>query len=381
MTDDDANLQLRSEVTADGRLRLTLDAAPPPEPGPGQVLVAMQAAPVNPSDVGLLLARADLSTLTGQGSGADVVVSAEIPADQLPALASRRGQPLTVGNEGAGEVVAAGPGAESLLGRTVALFGGSSYARYRVVDAASCLPLPEGARAADGASAFVNPLTVLGMVGTLHREGHSSLIHTAAASNLGQMLVKVCASDGIPLVNVVRRPEQVELLRGIGAEHVCDTSQPGFVDDLTEAVAATGATLGFDATGGGSLAGQLLVAMEAAAARKAATDGQAYSPYGSGVATQVYVYGRLDPAPLVVDGTLGLHWGLGGWLLGPYLARVGPDELRAMTARVGAELATTFASTFTATISLGQALDPATIRAYARPTTGAKYLIDPSLPV
>ena len=349
---------------------------PVPTPGPGQILVRVQAAPINPSDLGLLFARADPTSVRVEGAGVDAVVTADIPAGQRAALAARIGQSMTVGNEGAGEVVATGVGAEPLIGRTVAILGGSMYSQYRVVDASSALPLPEGTTAAEGAAAFVNPLTSLGMVGTLRRDGGSALVHTAAASNLGQMLVKVCRADNIPLVNVVRRPEQVELLRGIGAENVVDTSAPSFVSDLAEAVAATGATVGFDALGGGPLTGQILVAMEKAASRAAGT----YSPYGSSVHKQVYVYGGLDPRPLEIDRSIGLAWGVSGWLLSPYLAEVGPQEMRSMMTRVGAELPTTFVSHFTAEISLAQTLLPDVIAAYGRPATGAKYLINPSLP-
>ncbi|MGI8459750.1 MAG: zinc-binding dehydrogenase [Propionibacteriaceae bacterium] len=369
-------LQLRSEVTADGQVKLSLARVPVPTPGPDQILVRMQAAPINPSDLGLLFARADPSTAEVQGSGVDAVVTVEVPAGQRAALAARVGQAMTVGNEGAGEVIAAGDGAEALVGRTVAILGGSMYAEYRVVDAASALPLPAGATATEGASAFVNPLTSLGMVGTLRRDGGTALVHTAAASNLGQMLIKVCQADGIGLVNVVRRPEQVQLLRGIGAQHVVDSSAPDFTDALADAVAATGATVGFDALGGGPLTGQILVAMEKAASRDVA----AYSTYGSAVHKQMYVYGGLDPRPLEIGGSIGFAWGISGWLLSPYLAEVGPAEMKTMITRVGAELSTTFASRFTAEISLAQVLQPEVIAGYGRPATGSKYLINPSLP-
>src|SRR5574337_700879 len=281
--------QLRSLVTADGRLELSLAEVPVPEPGAGEVLVRVLATPINPSDIGLLFGAADLATLRPGGTAARPLLGADVPAGALRALAGRVGQSLPVGNEGAGVVVEAGssPAAQALRGRTVAMIGGAMYAQYRCIDAAACLPLPEGTTAAEGASWFVNPMTALGMVETMRREGHSALVHTAAASNLGQMLNRICQADGIELVNIVRSPQQAALLRGIGAKHVLSSASPDFAAELTEALAATGATIAFDAIGGGRQAGQILAGMEAAAGRKAAE----YSRYGSNVFKQVYIYG------------------------------------------------------------------------------------------
>lgn len=370
-------LQLRSLVKADGSLQISLEPTPVPVPGADEVLIQVQATPINPSDIGLLFGPADLSTVTVSGSAQLPVVTARIPDGAMPGLAARLGQSMPVGNEGAGLVVAAGASsaAQALLGRTVAVIGGAMYAQYRVMPAAQCLPLPAGTTAAEGASCFVNPLTALGMVETMKREGHTALVHTAAASNLGQMLNRICQKDGIDLVNIVRKPEQAELLRGIGAKHVCDSSAPGFMDALTDALASTGATIAFDATGGGTLAGQILQCMEVAINRNA----KEYSRYGSAVHKQVYLYGALDTRPTEIRRTFGMAWGVGGWLLFPFLQKIGPDATQALRERVAAELKTTFASHYARTVSLAGALSADAIALYGQRHTGAKVLIDPSM--
>lgn len=378
MTLPATHLQLRSLVTPEGTLRVTLDELPVPQPGADEVLIRVQATPINPSDIGLLFGAADLSTVQVAGTAARPEVTAQIPERARAAMASRAGQSLPVGNEGAGTVVAAGasPAAQALLGRTVAVIGGAMYGQYRAMPAAQCLLLPEGTPAAAGASCFVNPLTALGMVETMRREGHRALVHTAAASNLGQMLVKICAADGIGLVNIVRRPEQAALLRGIGAQHVVDSSQPDFIATLTDALAATGATIAFDATGGGTLAGQILGGMEAAIQRNAAPG--SYSRYGSEVHKQVYLYGMLDTRPTEITRNFGMAWGVGGWLLFPFLNKAGPAVAQALKARVAAELTTTFASHYARTVSLAEALSAEAIGFYTGRHTAAKVLIDPS---
>lgn len=370
-------MQLRSLVQPDGTLQLSLEPTPVPEPGPDEVLIQVQATPINPSDIGLLFGPADLSTVQVAGSAAQPVVTARIPERAMPGMAARLGQSLAVGNEGAGLVVAAGasPAAQALLGRTVAVIGGAMYAQYRVMPAAQCLPLPAGTTAAEGASCFVNPLTALGMVETMRREGHSALVHTAAASNLGQMLNKLCQKDGIGLVNIVRKPEQAALLRAAGARHVCDSSASGFMAELTDALAETGATLAFDATGGGTLAGQILQGMEAAINRSA----KDYSRYGSAVHKQVYLYGHLDTRPTEIQRSFGMAWGVGGWLLFPFLNKIGPAAAQALRERVAAELKTTFASQYARTVSLAGALGAEAIAFYGPRNTGAKVLIDPSM--
>ena len=371
----ETSLQLRSLVKSSGELELSLARVPAPQPAADEVLVRIEAAPINPSDLGLLLGPVDVASAKVSGSGADTVVSFPVPQQFLRALKARLDDSMPVGNEGAGVVVAAGdaPQAQALLGKTVAILGGATYAQHRIAKAGDVLVLPEGATPADGASCFVNPLTALSMVEVMRREGHTALVHTAAASNLGQMLNKICLKDGVALVNIVRSQEQAELLRGIGAKHVVDSTAPDFIDALTDAIDETGATLAFDAIGGGKLASQILSAMEVAANRKATV----YSRYGSSTYKQVYIYGGLDTRPTELARNFGLSWGVNGWLLTPFLAKIGADAAK-LRARVAAELKTTFASHYTAELSLAEALQPEIIAAYARKATGEKYLINPN---
>jgi NADPH:quinone reductase len=368
--------QLRSRVDESGTVELALAEVTRQEPADDQVLVRVEAAPINPSDLGLLLAGADPRTAEQGGTPDAPVITARLPEGAVAHLAARVGSALPAGNEGAGTVVAAGPSAEAqaLLGRTVALFGGAMYAEYRLARAAECLALPDGTTAVEGASCFVNPLTALGMVETMRREGHTALAHTAAASNLGQMLVRICQADGVPLVNIVRRPEQVELLRSLGAEHVCDSSSPTFPDELTAALGATGATIAFDAIGGGELASRILAAMEAAASASSTE----FNRYGTAVHKQVYIYGGLDRSPTTIRRTFGMAWGVGGWLLPHFLAAVGPEVAERLRQRVASEVTTTFASHYARQVSLTEALDVEQLRAYGRQATGEKYLIRPS---
>lgn len=366
---------LRSLITADGQLRLSLEPITIDEPGPGEVVVRVEAAPINPSDLGLLMGPADGATLRNEGSGDTLTLVADIPPDRLASVSGRIGQPLALGNEGAGTVVQAGADAQHLLGRTVGGAGGGMYATFRKLPAASVIPLPDGARADDGASLFVNPRTALGFVETMRAEGHSALVHSAAASNLGQMLLRICLADGIPIVNIVRSEAQVTLLRGIGATHVVDSSKADYRERLIDAIADTGAMIGFDAVGGGRTASQMLEAMEAAASRKL---DNAYNRYGSGVMKQVYIYGTLDAGPTIID-RIGYSWKVDGWLLTNFMQKAGAATLARMGQRVLDELTTTFASCYTARISLGDALKADVAKAYERKGTGAKYLIDPSL--
>ncbi len=369
-------LQLQSLVRKSGELQVSLVPVTLPEPGPNEVLVRVEAAPINPSDLGLLFSAADMSKAVVSGSADRPVVTAPIAEAAMKGLAARLDMPMPVGNEGAGTVVAAGssPAAQALLGKTVALIGGAMYARLRVMAAEQCLPLPEGATAADGASCFVNPLTALGMVETMRREGHRALVHTAAASNLGQMLNRICLADGIALVNIVRKPEQAALLRANGAAYVCDSSSPTFMSELTEALVATGATIAFDATGGGRLAGQILGAMEVAINRSA----KEYSRYGSTTHKQVYLYGGLDTSPTEFVRNFGMAWGMGGWLLFPFLQKIGAPAVQALKQRVANELKTTFASHYSHRVSLAEALRLETIAVYNKRATGEKFLIEPA---
>lgn len=369
-------LQLRSLVKASGELELSLMPVPVPTPAENEVLVRIEAAPINPSDIGLLFGAADMASATFSRNASGPVVTAPVPERAMKSMAGRLDQSLPVGNEGAGVVVAAGasPAAQALMGRTVAVLAGAMYAQYRCVPADQCLALPPGASAAQGASAFVNPLTALGMVETMRREDHKALVHTAAASNLGQMLNRICIKDGIALVNIVRSPQQVELLRGMGARYVIDSSTDNFMQQLTDALAATGATIAFDAIGGGRLAGQILSAMEAAANRNA----KEYSRYGSSTFKQVYIYGGLDTRPTEIVRDFGMTWSMGGWLLFPFLQKAGPEVVARLKQRVAAELTTTFASHYTKEVSLSEALGADAVAAYGRRSTGTKYLINPS---
>ncbi len=376
MANHSTGLQLRSTVKSEGVLELSLVNTPTPEPKPDEVVVRVDASPINPSDLGLLLGAADMSNAKASGTPANPIVTAPIAANVMKMMGGRVDQSLPVGNEGAGVVVGAGSSdaAQQLIGKTVAILGGAMYSQYRVIKAAQCLLLPHGTTPAEGASCFVNPLTAIGMVETMKLEGHTALVHTAAASNLGQMLNKLCIGDGIGLVNIVRKPEQVKLLKGIGAKHVCDSSAPTFMDDLTNALVATGATLAFDATGGGRLAGQILTCMEIAANKTA----KEYSRYGSTTHKQVYIYGGLDRGPTEFNRAFGMAWGIGGWLLTPFLQKIGPAEAQKLRERVAAEIKTTFASAYTKEVSLVEALQLKEIAVYGKQATGEKYLINPN---
>ncbi|HSG88169.1 MAG TPA: zinc-binding dehydrogenase [Pseudomonadales bacterium] len=369
-------LQLRSLIGSDGFLELSLAEVEVPKPAADEVLVRVEASPINPSDLGLLFGGADMSKAEFSGSGDAAKVRAPVPEAMLRASKPRHGNSLPVGNEGAGTVVATGSDADAkaLEGRVVAILGGAMYGQYRAVKAKECLLLPEGTTPAQGASCFVNPLTALGMTETMKREGHTALVHTAAASNLGQMLQKICIADGIELVNIVRKPEQEALLRDIGAKQVVDSSKDSFMGDLVDALAATGATIGFDAIGGGDLASRILTGMEQAAAR----NGTGFSIYGSTTHKQVYIYGGLDRGPTILNRAYGMAWSLGGWLLPPFLAKIGPEAAQALRQRVADEITTTFASHYTAEIPLAGVLSEAAVKTYGRMATGEKYLVTPN---
>jgi NADPH:quinone reductase-like Zn-dependent oxidoreductase len=377
MADVTNGLQLRSLIKASGELEISLAEVPIPEPGPDDVVVRIQASPINPSDLGLLTGAADLSTVKASGTRERPVITAKVPEAGMRAMAGRLDESMPVGNEGAGVVIKTGSSeaAKALMGRTVAMIGGAMYAQYRCLKVTDCLPLPDGATAADGASCFVNPLTALGMTETMRREGHTALVHTAAASNLGQMLNKICLKDGIALVNIVRSAEQAEILRKLGAKYIVDSTSANFMAELTDALVETGATIAFDAIGGGKLPGQILVAMEAAINKSGKN---AYSRYGSSVHKQVYLYGNLDTRPTEISRGVGMAWGIGGWLLFPYMAKIGRADASKLRERVVAELKTTFASHYTKVVSLAEVLDPANIAVYAKRATGEKFLIDPS---
>ena len=369
--------EIRSTVTSEGNIELSITKAERPIPSADEVLIKVEAAPINPSDLGLLLSfAADLSSISTSGSEDETVTSMKIHPALMGSMKPRLNQSMQAGNEGAGIIIDAGENAKELIGKTVGLAGGAMYSQYRCVPAASCLVMDEGTSSAEAASSFVNPLTALSFVETMKMENHTALVHTAAASNLGQMLVKICKDDGIPLVNIVRKSEQVDLLKNLGAEYICNTSDESFMDDLVNALVTTGATLGFDATGGGNngeLPGQILSAMEIAANKTA----KEYSRYGSDTYKQVYIYGGLDQSPTVLKRAYAMSWGLGGWLLTPMIGRIGMEKFGQMRMRVAKEIKTTFASSYAEEISFEEMLQPETIKSYAKQATGKKYLVNP----
>ncbi len=369
--------EIRSTVTSDGTVEISVVNVAMPVPSETEVVIKVEAAPINPSDLALLISfAADLDSIEFSGEDEAAKTTIKIRPGLMSALKGRVDQPMSAGNEGAGIIVGAGEKATALIGKTVGVAGGSMYSQYRCAPASSCLVMDEGITSVEAASSFVNPLTALAFIETMKMENHAALVNTAAASNLGQMLVKICKDDGIPLVNIVRKPEQVKILKDLGAEYICDTSQSDFMKDLVEALISTGATLGFDATGGGNdgkLPGQILAAMEIAANKTA----KEYSRYGSDIYKQVYIYGGLDPTPTVLNRSFGLQWGLGGWLLTPMIGRIGMERFAEMRQRVVREIKTTFASHYTQEISLEEMLQPDNIKAYAKQGTGAKYLVNP----
>ena len=374
---DNSSKEIRSMVTSDGNIEISIAKVEMPIPGDDEVLIEVHAAPINPSDLGLLLSfAADLSTINVSGSGDETVTSMKIHPALMGAMKPRIDESMPVGNEGSGIVIDAGANAKELIGKTVGLAGGSMYSQYRCVPAANCLVMEEGTSPAEAASSFVNPLTALAFIETMKMENHTAIVHTAAASNLGQMLVKICKADDIPLVNIVRKQEQVDILKDIGAELVCNTSDSNFMESLVSALVTTGATLGFDATGGGNggeLPGQILAAMEVAANKTA----KEYSRYGSDTYKQVYIYGGLDQSPTILKRSYGMSWGLGGWLLTPMIGRIGMEKFQAMRARVAKEIKTTFASSYANEISFEEMLQPEIIKSYAKQATGQKYLVNP----
>ena len=374
---DKYSKEIRSTVTSDGNVELSIVKVDTPTPTDDEVLIEILAAPINPSDLALLTTfGGDLTNINISGSGDDTVASMKVHPAVMKSMKSRMDKSMAAGNEGAGVVVDAGVNAKGLIGKTVGLAGGSMYAQYKCAPAMNCLVMEDGTTPSEAASSFVNPLTALSFVETMKMENHSAIVHTAAASNLGQMLVKICQSDGIPLVNIVRKEEQVEILKGIGAEYVCNTSDPDFMESLINALVETGATLGFDATGGGNsgeLPGQILTAMEVAANKNS----EQYSRYGSETYKQVYIYGGLDRTPTVLTRAYGMSWGLGGWLLTPMLGKIGMERVQEMRIRIAKEIKTTFASKYAGEISFEEMLQPEVINSYAKQSTGNKFLVNP----
>jgi NADPH:quinone reductase len=376
MSNGKTGLQLRSLLKKSGELEVSLVSVPTPEPAEDEVVVRVEGTPINPSDLGLLMGPADMSTAVVSGTKDQPVVTAKMPEAAMRMMGARLDQSLPVGNEGAGTVIRTGSSdaAKALMGKMVSMVGGAMYTQFRTMKVRDVMELPAGTSAADGASWFVNPLTALGMTETMRRENHKALVHTAAASNLGQMLNKVCIKDGIGLVNIVRSKEQADILHKIGAKYVVDSTSETFMSDLTNALVETGATIAFDAIGGGKLAGQILTAMEIAANKTA----KEYSRYGSTVHKQVYIYGALDTRPTELNRAFGMMWGVSGWLLTPFLQKIGPAEIGKLRQRVASELKTTFASHYTQVVSLQETLQLANIAIYNKRATGEKFLINPS---
>ncbi|MBC08916.1 MAG: NADH oxidase [Gammaproteobacteria bacterium] len=369
--------EIRSTVTSEGTIEISIVRCDKLKPAEDEVLIKVEACPINPSDLGLLISfAADLDTLSVSGSGNATVAKMKIHEGLMKQMKPRLGKSMKVGNEGGGVVEDAGEKFKHLIGKTVGLAGGAMYSQYRCVKASSCLVMNDDTTTTEAASSFVNPLTALGFIETMKFENHSGLINTAAASALGQMLVKICKADSIPLVNIVRKSEHVDLLKSLGAEHICNSSDSEFLNNLVDAIVETGATLGFDATGGGNegkLVGQMLSAMEIAA-NKTATE---YSRYGSDTYKQVYIYGGLDQSPTVLNRSFGMQWGLGGWLLTPWIGKFGIDTFQKMRERVADEIKTTFATAYTSVISFEEMLQPEIIKKYAKQATGEKYLVNP----
>ncbi|KDC50050.1 zinc-binding dehydrogenase [Pseudoalteromonas fuliginea] len=371
----DTNIQLTSTISENGKLTLALKNIEMPQPGPDEVVVRLEAAPLNPSDLGVLFSAADISTAVQSGTVQNPVITADVPAQFMPTLKTRVDKATPVGNEGAGTVVAAGssPAAQALIGKTVAVIGGGTYRQFICANVQSCLELKEGTTAKEGASSFVNPLTALAMVETMRAEGHKAIIHAAAASNLGQMLNRICIADGIDLINIVRKAEQETLLRNMGAKYIVNSSSDSFLSDLTAAIIETGATIAFDPIGGGQLTSDILNCMEVAATR----DMKEHTIYGSDTFKQVYIYGALDRGPITLNRNFGFAWAVNGFLLFNALGKLGTNTVMAMRERVANEITTTFASHYTHEVSLAEVLHLKSIAAYSKQATGEKYLIKP----
>lgn len=371
----DKNIQLVSTISDDNKLTLSLKDIEMPQPSADEVVVRIEAAPLNPSDFGVMFSAADMSTAVQSGTKQDPIVTADVPAKFMPALKTRVNKDTPVGNEGAGTVVAAGssPAAQALMGKMVAVIGGGTYRQYHCVNVKSCLELKEGTTAKEGASSFVNPLTALAMVETMRAEGHKAIIHAAAASSLGQMLNRICMADGIDLINIVRKEEQEKLLRDMGAKYVVNSSSDTFIADLTAAIVETGATISFDPIGGGQLSSDILNCMEAAIT----ADVEEYNVYGSSTFKQAYIYGALNRGPITLNRNFGFAWGVNGFLLFNALAKLGTETVMSMRERVAEEITTTFASSYTHEVTLQEALQLQSIAAYGKQATGEKYLITP----
>ena len=363
--------QLFTTLDSDGMLTLAIEEVSFPEPTGTQVLVQMEAAPINPSDLAILTGAADFEN--AQYAPGKVV--AKMPEPFNSAQKSRHGQKLPAGNEGAGTVVATGDSemAKALMGKRVACVPGNAFSQYAIADAALCLPLGDHS-AEEGASSFVNPMTALGFVENAKRDGQSAILHTVGASNLGQMLNRICQEDGIELVNIVRKDEQADLLKSQGAAHVVNSSSDDFMSQLRDAIDATDAFYGFDPIGGGQMVDSCFKAMEQVAVSKMTE----YSRYGSNQAKRMFIYGRLDFGPTTLTPSYGFGWTLSGWLLTPFLQSAGMETVMRMRGRVLDNLTTTFASSYKTKVDLEGMLTREAILDYRQMRTGEKYLVTPN---
>lgn len=369
--------KLFSTVSAAGQLTVELMPVDLPTPQDNEVVVKVELAPINPSDMWPLFSLGDLSKATLTFNEDEKILSAPIFDGTVNHVRTRHDQACAVGNEAAGIVIAAGSSdaAQALMGKRVAVLSGSTFAEHTCAAANMCLAHAEQTTAQQAASSFVNPLTALCMVETMRKEGHTALVHTAAASNLGQMLNRICIADGVELVNIVRKQEQVDILEALGAKYIVNSSSDTYLKDLYKAILATGATLAFDATGGGQLASDILGTMEAVLTK----DVTGLNTYGALQHKQVYLYGGLDVSPTTLNRSYGMSWGIGGWLLMRALATLEPAVVGGLYKRVASEIDTTFASTYTAELSFEQAMTPEVIFKYNAKKTGEKYLLNPRL--
>lgn len=362
--------QLFSTLESDGTLTVAVEEVTFSDPTGNQVLVKMEAAPINPSDLLVLTGAADL----GNADYSPGKLVAKVPEPFTTGSKARLGLKLAIGNEGAGTVVAAGDSdmAKALVGQRVSCVSGHAFSQYCIADATMCVPLGDYT-AEQGASAFVNPMTALGFAETAKADGQRAIVHTAAASSVGQMLIKICAEDGIELVNIVRKADHVNLLKGLGARYVVNSSDDDFKARLFDAIDATGAFYGFDPIGGGRAVDGVLAAMEKVAVSRMPE----YSRYGSTQAKRMFIYGRLDPSPLVLGGSYGTGWTLSDWFLTPFLQRAGMETVGRMRRRVLENLTTTFASSFKERVDLEQMLTREAVAGYSAKKTGEKYLVTP----
>ncbi len=365
-------LQMQSCLHENGTVECALVEIDVPEPAHNEVLVQIEAAPINPSDLGLMFGAADLSSARLAEREGQPALLLDVPTAAMRAMAPRIGHWMPVGNEGSGRVVAAGshPDAKAFMGRRVGMFGGEMYAGYRCVPVEQCMPFSDAISAEQAASCFVNPMTALGFMETRDIEGQKAIVHTAAASNLGQMLHRLCEADDIPLVNIVRSDEQVALLKSLGADWVLNSGDADFMSKLIEALVATGATLAFDAIGGGKGVNRILTAMELAAAKTGS-----WSRYGSEEPKQAYIYGQLDLGATQLTRGYGWVWSVSGWLLTPFMKRAGPERVAKMRERVITEIDTTFASHYASRSSLRDAMTVEAVRRYGARKTGQKTLL------